>query len=128
MFQSVLKTRKGGLLVLQNSCAHPGTLAQLPSPSAVSSRPGLRLPPKFILPCESRSRCCSLSASSALGASRGLQETVKESLQSGGISDLQEFHMLLPASVLLSTDLFISVRAVAINSMIKKSHSSESMR
>ena len=40
----------------------------------------------------------------------------------------EEKESLALASVLLSQRLFISVGAVAINSMIKKSHFSESMR
>lgn len=62
------------------------------------------------------------------GAIGGLQGIVTGSLQPSGMRSLQDFPVLLSASVLLSPGLFISVGAVAINRMIKKSHPSESMR
>lgn len=63
-----------------------------------------------------------------LGVIRSLLEIVTASLQPSGICNLQDFPVLLPASVLLSPGLFISVGAGAINRMIKKSHCSQSMR
>ena len=68
-----------------------------------------------------------------LSGGRGLREAAQEPLGPGvgGGVDLNppaSSLCLALASVLLSRRLFISVGAVAINSMIKKSHFSESMR
>lgn len=75
-----------------------------------------------------KARSSSSHSNGSLGASRGLEEIFKDSSAPWDPKPTRLFHMLLSASLLLSTGLFISVRAVAINSMIKKSHSSESMR
>lgn len=75
-----------------------------------------------------KARSSSSHSSGSFGASRGLEEIIKDSSAPWDPKPARLFRMLLSASLLLSTSLFISVRAVAINSMIKKSHSSESMR